>query len=1178
MRLKSVKIYGFKSFADRTDIDVDGNLVAVVGPNGCGKSNLVDAILWALGELSPKHLRAQVSTDVIFGGSAKRKQLGYAEVILTFDNEEGLLPVMTTEVTVGRKVTRSGESEYFINGRACRLKDIYELFADSGLGRTGYAIVTQSDIDQALSAAPEMRRVWLDEAAGVQKYRTRKKEALSRLESAIQHLTRVEDVIVEIDRQREPLREEAEAARIYKQKLGSLREIESGLLIVEVSKLKEQIDSLEVSIRDRRDQSEKLRSEAEADDAESERLLEQVRIAESEVERLVEQLNSATAAVERATSTRALAAQRLRNLEELDENREREEGAAKTRLERAERLVKTYETELQEAEQSLTVLLQVISGSERDAKEFAAKLEEAEKRLSAARLEEVEKIQSAARLAHAKERLMQLERELEGAKEAIPELEEGLKEAEVRHAEAKNRVETLRKRIATIAAERANNLEEAHQIEDSRRKLLAESASLEGKAQGLRATLESGEGLVAGARAVLEAAKAKKLKGDFRPLSSAIHAPPKIATAIEAALGAAAGDLITSKADCAKDAIEYLKREGLGRATFLAADLVNPRPRPQGISALVKEDGILGVAADLVTCDPADKKAVELHLGGVLVADHIDAAVKLARREGFRKIVTLDGEVLYSGGAVTGGRSAKQIAGPLKRQAELEAAEERLKTCNEDIERLSLQASELGSIGSKLMQEERLMLEQLDASNVELSESVQWVAALREEKTATERAIAKLSSEILELEAEIKSNPSSYASETNAERLEAERNELLSLAAGKAADADQAKRALEEVEERVRVSKERLQQAELELADAQSALEHRIARLSNMEGEREAQTAQLLEAENELEKASAHKIEADANLARARDTRRQLQEESRSRSEHAKTKRELARNLEDAAYRDDINRARLETKRAGTLARLIEEYNTDEDEAMRQAPLVEVPADAARVANELRRELKALGDVNLGAIEAYERLTERYEILARERDDVLSSKAELEKSVAELDRLTRGAFTETFEKVNEAFGEMFSKLFGGGAARLILTNPEKILETGVDLEVQVPGKKTQRLELLSGGERALSACAFLFALFKVKPSPLVVLDELDAPLDGRNVERYVDLLKSFAERMQFIVITHNPTTIEAAPVWFGVTMQEPGVSTVVPYRSRRPEIAQREQESNESRSLVPQSS
>ncbi len=1177
MRLKSVKIYGFKSFADRTDIDVDGNLVAVVGPNGCGKSNLVDAILWGLGELSPKHLRAQLSTDVIFGGSSKRKQLGYAEVVLTFDNEEGLLPISSTEVTVGRKVDRSGESAYSINGRACRLKDIYELFADTGLGRTGYAIVTQSDIDQALSAAPEMRRVWLDEAAGVQKYRTRKKEALTRLDSAVQHLTRVTDVIIEIERQREPLREEAEAARSYKQKLGSLREIESGLLIVEAAQLKSKIDELEGTIKERRDQSENLRSEAEADDSEAERLSVQLRDAETELERLGDRLNDAVAAVERAAARKALAEQRLKNLDELDQNREREEGAAKSRLERAEKFVKAYDFELKEAEQSVAVLLRVISGSDEEAKDFAARLADAEKRLSAARMQEVERIQHEARLTHAKDRLDHLRRELEGAAEAVPELEAGLADAEKRHADAKRALDALRADFAELDKERAQCVETLHRVEEKRRKVLAEAAALEGRIQGLRATLESGEGLVAGARAVLEAAKAKKLQGEFRPLASAIQAPSEIALAIEAALGAASGDLLTPKADSAKSAIEYLKREGLGRATFLAADLINPRPRPHGIDALASEAGIRGVAADLVRFDAADKKAIELHLGGVLVAENIDAAVKLAKREGFRKIVTIDGEVLYAGGAVTGGRHAKQSAGPLRRQAELEDAERRLEAILGEANDLGAQAGQGEKAAEDLARKESESRDAATAADLELSEALQWLTAVREEKLATERAQHKLQLEIEQLQLDISANPASIEGELDADQLEAERNELLSLAAGKAADAEQAKRALDEAEDRVRTSKERLQHAELELADAQAAMEQRIGRLSNIEEERSVQASQVASASDEYATAEHVRAEADKRLMAARESKRALQEEVHSRSEHAKTKRELARNLEDAAYRDDINRARGETKRASTLARLLEEYNTDEADAIRQAPLVEVPPDAQRIANELRRELRALGDVNVGAIEAYERLTERYDVLSRERDDVLSSKAELDKSVTELDRLTRGAFTETFEKVNVAFDEMFGKLFGGGEAKLILTDPDKILETGVDIEVLIPGKKKQRLELLSGGERALSACAFLFALFKVKPSPLVVLDELDAPLDGRNVERYVELLKSFAEHMQFIVITHNPTTIEAAPVWFGVTMQEPGVSTVVPFRSRRPELASSEPDAEPVLSLAPRS-
>lgn len=1176
MRLKSVKIYGFKSFADRTDIDVDGNLVVVVGPNGCGKSNLVDAILWALGELSPKNLRAQVSTDVIFSGSANRKRLGYAEVILTFENEGGLLPIPTTEVTVGRRVDRTGESDYTINGRACRLKDIYELFADSGLGRTGYAIVTQSDIDQALSIAPEMRRTWLDEAAGVQKYRTRKKEALTRLESAIQHLMRVEDVITEIERQREPLREEAEAARKYKDKLGSLREIESGLLIVEAAKLKSQIDELEVTIRDRREQAERLRIEADDDDKAGDSLTEELRAWEEEIDRLSEELNDAIARVERAAAKRALAEQRLKSIAEITENREKEEGAARTRLERAERFVRTYEHELREAEQAISVLLQVISGSDSEAKSFAERLGEAERKLAAARMLEVERIQSEARLAHAKERLERLRRELDGALQAIPDLESGVKGAEERYEASRQSVQFLRTDLAALASRRSEVLESLHSVEEKRRKTLAEAAALEGKIQGLRASLESGEGLGPGARAVLEAAKERKLPGDFRTLASVIHAPTELAAAIEAALGSAAADLITSKSEFAKLAIEHLKREGLGRATFLAYDLLNPRPRPHGIAELSKENGIRGIAADLVKFESKDKKAIELHLGGVLVAENMESAFRLAKREGFRKIVTLDGEVLFAGGALMGGRSAKQTAGPFRMQTELEDAEKRHDAISSELEKLCQEVSELERRFAELDRNESELRASSVTADQEVSEALQWLTAVREEKAATERSQEKLRREIEQLETEIAANPAGVEGELDAAKLETERNELLSLAAGKAADADQAKRALEDAEDRVRFCKERLQHAELELADAKAAIEQRQGRISNIEQEREAEANHLRQATLEHERADASRAEVEGKLTTSREAKRRLQVEIHSRQEHAKTKRELARNLEDAAYRDDVNRARMETKRAGTLARLLEEYNTDEADATRQAPLVEIPADAQRIANELRREIKALGDVNVGAIEAYERLTERYDVLARERDDILESKAELDKSVQELDRLTRGAFTETFEKVNEAFGEMFARMFGGGEAKLILTEPEKILETGVEIEVQVPGKRKQRLELLSGGERALSACAFLFALFKVKPSPLVVLDELDAPLDGPNVERYVDLLREFAERMQFIVITHNPTTIEAAPVWFGVTMQEPGVSTVVPYRSRRPELQAAEQEPAREFTFVPQ--
>lgn len=1159
MRLKTIRIFGFKSFADKTEIDVDGDLVAVVGPNGCGKSNLVDALLWALGEPSARNLRAQTSTDIIFGGSAKRKPLGYAEVLLTFDNEDGTLPLQSNEVIVGRKVDRSGESLYSINGRACRLRDIYELFADSGLGRTGYAIVGQKEIDASLSASPEERRIWLDEAAGVQRYRTRKHEALKRLESAIVHLTRVNDVLREIEIQREPLQKEAEDARLYKQKLGSLREVESGLLILEAAKLKEQIDNLEAQVSEKHKSAEEHRNEAEALDKQHALLDQKLATLDSAIENLSNKLQDAIANEERAESRKALVLQRIDGLDELDANRETESASAQARLERAKAAVKIAEDEATEAAQSVRVLLQVISGSQEQATKLGNGLKDAEARLQLAREAAVARIHHDAKVNQLKEQLSGLKRQLEGAIEAVPELDHGLNDATTRHTETTEQLKQARAQSEALHKERGSHTGDFDALEKERRTLLAEKAQLEGRVQGLRAAIHSHDGMPAGARAVLEATEKGTLRGEFVPVSSAIHVPAELAAAIEAALGSSANDLLTSKSDFAKQAIKHLRENGLGRATFLANDLISPRQKPPGIEKLASKPGVKGIASNLVKFDRAHSTAIENLLGGVLIVENVDVATQIAKETGFRKIATLDGEVLFAGGALTGGRFAKQSAGPIRLSAELDQAENRLTALQTSQDKLDQKRDELLKQEEKLAEQEKQIRDVVRDKEIEVTEALQWLTAVREERSATERAVSRLQTEIAEIEKEIGTESQRVIGESDSvDELETERNELLALSAASAADVDQARKALEEATERERASQRRLQIANEEQHDATEAIKHREFRLQNIGAERERQQTLLQEAEQELAQTKTKRESAAQELEEKREERKTLQLQGIEYNEKAKSLRESSRLMDDAAYRDDITRARAETRRAGTLARLLEEYAIDEDDAIKQAPLVVIPPDAQKLATELRRELKALGDVNLGAIEAYDRLTERFDILSRERADILESKSELDKSIHELDQLTRGAFTETFEKVNIAFGEMFTTLFGGGTAQLKLTQPDNILETGVDVEVQIPGKKTQRLELLSGGERALSACAFLFALFRVKPSPLCVLDELDAPLDGRNVERYVGLLKEFAKTSQFIVITHNPTTIEAAPIWFGVTMQEPGISTVVPYRVKEP--------------------
>jgi chromosome segregation protein len=1155
VKLKTVRIYGFKSFADRVELDVDGDLVAVVGSNGCGKSNIVDAIVWALGELNPRSVRAAQSTDVIFAGSAKRKPLGYAEVSLVFDNEDGALPIPTSEVVVTRRLTRDGQSDYFINRHPVRLKDIHELFADSGLGRTGYAIVNQSDIDAALSATPLERRIWIDEAAGVQKYRARKVDALKRLESAVRHLERVNDVIAEIERQREPLREQAEKARRYKELLGSLREVESAVLIKEASDLAMRIRELEENMRARRAQADEMRREAKDCDATAEDLSKQAEELDAKLESLRGRVQEALSAAERAQSRKALLEQRLSSLSEIEQDADRLRREHEARLARLNEAVNQARRDVEREESAVAVLREAIAELEESASGLVARLESAEGELANAREREVHRVRLAAAREEAARRLHALQAEEDALKQAIVSTEQSLREAELLAEQALRSEATLEEEASEVAKQLQVLHDNLEKLEHQRRSLLAEQAALDAKAQTIAAAIENNETLPVGARAVLDAASGGKISGSFAPLGRAIHVSPDLSVAIESALGASVGDLITPSAAEAEAAIQWLKRERAGRATFLPLDLVKPRAeRPQMPSGA----GVLGIAADRVECAPEHRVVVEALLGGVILTETLEVAVRVARQaHGFRKIVSLDGEVVFPNGAITGGAHRSDRAGPVRLSAELEQVRARAEEVAAALQETQRTVAECTTKIEEMESASEAVARRLAAARESKAEAEKARALAEERMRTAQDALARLQATREDLERQLQQPLDGSGSDVAA--LEAERNRLLAQLSAGRADLEQAKRALTQAEERRTVAAERLATAQADLEQATSA-DSPTTRLESIEAERRALREELVGVEQQVS-ASAHAYEvAEAALRAAAKERHDLQSQAHEASRRANELRELARALEDAAYQDDIQRARHETKRAGTLVRLLEEYGVDEADAERQASLVSVPEDAEKLTRTLRREIRALGDVNVGAIEAWEALSERYEVLARERDDVLASKAELDKSVAELDQLTRGAFRETFEKVREAFAETFTRLFGGGEANLLLTDENNLLESGVDMEVVVPGKKRQRLELLSGGERALTACAFLFALLKVKPSPLVVLDELDAPLDGRNVERYIELIRDYTKTTQFLVITHNVTTIAAAPVWFGVTMQD-GVTAVLPYKPKSELIA-----------------
>lgn len=1160
MKLTNIRLYGFKSFAERTEIDVNGDLVAVVGPNGCGKSNIVDAILWALGEPNPRHIRAGTSTDVIFNGSANRKPLGYAEVVLTFDNEHGVLPLPTSEVTVGRRIDRKGESLYTINGQPCRLKDVHELFADTGLGRFGYAIVSQSDIDAALSAEPEERRIWIDEAAGVQRYRARKQEALKRLDSALQHLRRVEDVLVELEPQCEPLRRQAEIAKVYKEKLATLRELESGILILEAARYEKQIEEREREISQRRSSADSMRKEAEELEKRAEiheKELEEIEIA---LENIQSDLNEAITKVEKAETRKILIEQKLASLEELasDPSYEME----RARLERAKNELEASRRDVVNAEQSVSLLLQVIRNSSKETEEIKQKLDEAEARLQEARKREIERIESATMREAARKKYEHLQQELRQVEERLENLSQNLKDSQAKYEKDTLRLREIKSEYDAIENELLSLKEKLLELDTKIKEKTTEKHSLESQAAALKASIENKDSFPIGARAILKAVEQGQLPNDFIPLSSILEVPPRFAQAIEAALSYSLGDLITPDTETALLGISFLREKELGRATFLPLD----RPYSPPKITDVPRDNIMGIASELVSCAPQYKKIIEFYLGSTVIVENLEIGRAISRRNENLKIATLQGEVLVNG-AICGGKHKGYASELITQAIRLKELENSISDLNPELETLREKFETL-QIQEKtyLQKANELRVKRSDMEHI-LAEDIRNVVSVREELATAERIRARLLEEFESYRGKYAFIDSNDSDLSDVQELERQRNDLLALHASKSTDAEQARRALEDARTRQASARERLRHAEEEYEDALKIIEHRKQRHSYLEIEREKLRDALKEAIQAFERRAEEKEKISEQLQTYRTKRTALQNEIHRHYNDARQMRETARSLETAAYQDDVQRARLETKLAGVFTKLLEEYGITEEEARKQAPLVEIPKEAQKIVSELRRELRALGDVNLGAIEAYEQLSRRYETLRTQREDILKSKEELDKSIIELDRITRGAFLDAFNKVNESFSKMFRRLFGGGNATLTLTNPDRFLDTGIELQVEVPGKKMQRLELLSGGERALAACAFLFALFDVKPSPVCILDELDAPLDGRNVERYVELLLEFSHRSQYIVITHNPTTIEASPIWFGVTMQEPGVSTIIPYVVKPAEFASTQQKS-----------
>ena len=1168
MFLKSLSILGFKSFADRVRLDFGEGITAIVGPNGSGKSNIADAIQWVLGEQNVRTLRAENSTEVIFAGSARRKPLGMAEVSLTVDNSDGQLPIDFAEVTVTRRLYRSGESEYLINKTPCRLKDIVELFMDTGLGRATYAILTQNEVDVVLSAKPEDRRALFEEAAGIQKYRHRKREALRKLENTEANLTRVVDILAELEAQREPLRQQAEVAIRYHQLVSRLREIEVAALwaqVLESERAREQTQQEQQVLHRRLLEINAQLAECEAL---SQKLGEQIADAEAELDTLRALQQASLTAYERAESRRALIEQRLQNSR--DNLRRLQEELVENEHRYAE-----FQQQAQQWQERRLELEQRIQDLEQQREVARERLRLAEHALQQAQQHYVERTQEVVRarayLDGLRLRRTEAEQTIQALQNRIAEVGQNLREAEerVRAAQAHRDKAVAAAELALREAQRYEAELQQAQAEVQRRRQevetrARENARLSARLQALLESEAAQEGLFGGVRAVLDAVSRGQMTGTYLLVADVLQPLEPYVTAIEVALGASAQDIITATEEEARLAIEWLKQHARGRATFLPLNLLRPSEPSPSLQQCLHEGLAIGFAGDLVECAPELRVVAQYLLGRVLVAPDFDSAVQIVRRySGWSKVVTVDGELFLPGGAITGGKMPGRATGIVSRKAERSRLERELRAGEEEEQRLRKQlqeAEQSAETARYRWQEARKGQEQAQQRVMQVESALQAVAqeqtllqqqmhSLEQEQTEQAKRLYELDNEILELEERLPSDTRQVFSPEEVSRYRQQRDE----AAAQLQDLEVTLGRLTEQQHALEHERESLAQRQRDLHQQTQNRQARIAELEAQIAQDERALEQTLE---ELQRIAQQREQIEKDFLAQREVRQNLLQQNLENGERLKDLAAQQSALAQQAHEMELALARIEMQRTQAVTRLWEEYEVD---VSQETPpdLSQFTPETASEINRLRREIRQMGNVNTGAAEEYQRLTERYEFLQKQRTDLEAAREDILQAIQEIDASTRDLFLQTFGAVQQAFQEVFTRLFGGGKAELELTQPHNLLETGVEILVQPPGKRRQNLVLLSGGERALVAIALMFAFLQVKPSPFCVLDEVDAALDGANVEKFAEMLRDYARHSQVIIITHNPVTMECADVWYGVTMQEQGVSRVISYRAPR---------------------
>ena len=1175
MYLKRIEMQGFKSFADKTVLEFKPGITTVIGPNGSGKSNISDAIRWVLGEQSMKSLRGAKSEDIIFAGTQARKSLGFAEVSIVIDNNDNKLPIEYSEVTVTRKIYRNGETGYFINKVPCRLKDILELFMDTGIGKDGYSIIGQGKIDEILSNKSEDRRHIFEEAAGIVKYRTRKQESEKKLEQTKLNLLRINDILAEIEANIEPLKLQSDKAKQFLDLREELKSIEVGLFIYNINTYKEKLEQL---VKD----EDIITSQKEAEDSKMEAL-------QASKEELRQVVDDITAQIENMQNIGFESSNKIEKINSeigISNERIQNNSANKQRLEAEILEVKSRIEELKEEQkQKLEKKTNLTSNKEKFEKELAekeAELAELSKKLSAKELE-IEgkkqivqdnidkKYELAAEIntqdvnyENLEKRKKQLKNEIDSVISELDSTRYGKNEISKGFYDIESKrniaVENLEKSVQA----KEQNMQKLKQYEEEISKLTYTQRMKQARHQFLIETEKEKEGYNKTVKSLLVACdKDSSLnKGIHGVLANLISVEKEYETAIEMCLGQSLQNIVTSTEQDAKKMIEYLRTNSLGRASFLPIASVQGKK----LDKLTKMDGVIGIASDLVKCKKEYEQIILSLLGRTVVVEDMDTAIALAKKDKYSfRIVTLKGDIISSSGSISGGSVQTKTVNILGRSREIEDLEKELKKLEKQIADKTAEKEEYASsIGDSIEQTAKLEKELQEIEIVYATEK-QKMVAVEENITRLENRLAKLKEEVTQTEKQKEEN------RLLKEQKEAEIQELTQ-------QIEELNKVIEEFALNNKDNQKYIDDLNFDITnlkisvtsfdESESSIEEMVERISqdikNNEQSIENKNQNILaiteentkleqtitEYNNQIEQIKQEVTNSGTKVEELKQERIAKNEKLVNTENEIQSQFSTLESLKEQIIKLDVKKTKLEQDLQQVVESLWNEYELTPNSTEEYQKPNNV-ATAQKQVNSLRNKIKDLGSINIDSIEEYKKTKERYDFMSEQRLDLENTASKLRKIIGDMTTTMQNQFKEKFELINKNFNEVFTELFNGGKAELILENEENILECGIDIRVQPPGKKLQNMMLLSGGEKAFTAIALLFAILKINPAPFCILDEIEAALDDVNVYRFAEYLKKFCKQTQFLVITHRKGTMEAGDSVYGVTMEENGISKLL---------------------------